>query len=68
METPNDALECFRSTGIDVLVAGKVLIAKPEALRAANRAADADCYSVTPEMLRARSQYEQLRAHPQGVA
>ena len=68
VETPNDALECFRSTGIDVLVAGKVLIAKPEALRAANRAADADCYSVTPEMLRARSQYEQLRAHPQGVA
>ena len=60
VETPRDAWECFRSTGIDVLVAGPVMAAKPGALSLAPaRKTD----EVTPAILRARQQYEVLRAH-----
>jgi carbamoyltransferase len=60
VETPRDALECFRTTGIDVLVAGRVMAVKA----AAQRTPDV----VTPEMVRARSQYQALRAHAQCAA
>jgi carbamoyltransferase len=59
VETPRDAFECFRSTGIDVLVAGRVMAVKP-----ARQMSDA----VTPEMLRARGQYQALRAHAERAA
>ncbi len=69
VETPNDALECFRSTGIDVLVAGRVMAVKSAVFRAAaDSAAVADCSAATPEMIRARSHYQQLRAYAQGAA
>lgn len=61
VETPADAIECFRSTGIDVLIAGAVMAVKPTMQGAQSGAS-------TPEMLRARSQYQVLRAHAQAAA
>src|SRR5262249_31125453 len=64
VETPRDAFECFRSTGIDVLVAGGLMAVKPAALGHAAPPA----LEVTGAMIRARQQYQALQAHARRAA
>src|SRR5262249_35809819 len=64
VETPRDALECFRTTGIDVLVAGGLMAVKPAALGHAAPPA----LEVTGAMIRARQQYQALQAHARRAA
>ncbi len=63
VETPEDAIDCFRSTDIDVLIAGRVMAVKPAALDAARPLR----HTLTPQMQRARTVYQALREHAQSA-
>jgi len=62
VETPEDAIDCLYSTGLDALVAGKFLLTKPENGRGSEASA-----SLTREMIEARRQYETLKEHAKGA-
>jgi carbamoyltransferase len=63
VETPEDAVQCFLSTGLDALIGGKVIAVKPAAL--STDAADSGADPITPAMRRARNGYQILRQHAQ---